>query len=208
MKKVILSAMLFAFSWQVHAQTYETFEFRRHELKGDAAYLINGTAKVEYEYWLNNFSTIGAVGLYNFYSFSSNEPDYKTQILGTYRLFFGKQPMKGFFFEYNLGVTSGKYYEYNYSPGSQSRYKPYTAFGMGLAIGWKFHILPNDVVLDLFFGLGRLFNEKRSLPESYPRVGVLLGKRFGTPERRVPFSDPGTPTTTTSSKNTIEVPSL
>jgi hypothetical protein len=202
MKKVVLLALLLALSWQVHAQNLENIDFtKRHELKLDAAYLIGGSLKMEYEYWLGEFSTVGAVGFYNF---SSEEPDYRAQILATFRLFFSNNQRKGFFFEYNLGVTSGKHYEYGYP--YESKHKSYAALGMGLAIGWKFHIPQNNVTLDLFGGVGRLFDEKENStrPNFYPRVGVLLGKRFG--------GNPGTPRTDRvprkNSNEIIAVPSL
>ena len=112
------------------------------------------------------------VVLYNF-----NSPDelyYRTQVLGTYRLFFGKIPMSGFFLEGNFGLISGRY-----DPADSwwpREYKPYTAFGMGLALGWKFHIPKSSIVLDLFAGAGRLIGDDN--PGGYPRMGICVGKRF------------------------------
>jgi hypothetical protein len=174
MKKITLVALLFALNWQANAQISETPDLKKNELKIDVAYILDATIKAEYEHFLNDWSSLGAVA---FQKFSSKDAynEYKTQLLGLYRLYFGKQPMSGFFLEGSFGLTAGNWYNYDYSNWSE-RHEKYIAFGVGVALGWKFHIPKSNVVLDLFGGAGRLFGNDH--PGGYPRAGICVGKRF------------------------------
>jgi hypothetical protein len=174
MKKLTLIALLFALNWQANAQISEAPDFKRNELKLDVAHLLNATIKIEYEHFLNDWSSLGVVALQNFSS-KDNEDYIQTQLLGLYRLYFGKNPMSGFFLEGSFGLTSGNWYNYNYLGGG-GKYEKYTTFGMGIALGWKWHIPKSNVVLDLFGGAGRLFGDNN--PGFAPRVGICVGKRF------------------------------
>ena len=199
MRKNTLIALLLVLTWQVNAQELsptvvfsgtearkaERFEpsefgikkrpeFERHEIKLDVAYLITGTIKVEYEHLFNNWSSAGLVAFHSLPDpreaiFRING-DHRTQVLGFFRLYFGKEPTTGFFAEGNFGITSGDYYE------------KYTAFGTGLAVGRKWHIPESGIVLDLFVGMGRLFRDSRGrrgyYTTNYPRLGFCIGKRF------------------------------
>ncbi|MCL2027753.1 MAG: hypothetical protein FWG79_04605 [Bacteroidales bacterium] len=174
MKKITLIVLL-ALSWQVSARTFETSDFKRNELKIDVAWLIFEPAmKVEYERFLNKSSSFGAVGFLGFSSADDNL--FEQQLLGTYRLYFGKNPMQGFFFEGHLGVTSGVY-QHRLSDGfwSETEDRSYTAFGFGIALGWKWCIPKQGIVFDLFYGGGRLIHNDAGF---YPRFGFCLGKRF------------------------------
>ena len=172
MKKYALIVGLLVLTWQINA---ETNNFKQNEIKLDAAYLLNKTVKVEYEHFLNDWSSVGAAAFYNFGK--TEYQYYKTQLLATYRLYFGKQPVSGFFLEVNSGVASGRHNDYGIDIGEKSPLRiPYTSFGYGFALGYK-HYIPNpSVTLDLFFGLGRLFGEDSI--GSYFRMGITVGKRF------------------------------
>ena len=176
MKKITLIALLLALSWQTHAQKTENPDAKRHELKLDVAYVLAKVAKIEYEYWLNDWSSIGVVGFYNFGSgfLNGGEPIWRIKVLGTYRLFFGKNPMQGFFLEGNTGIISGSTVD-NWLGGKPEKY---TAFGVGLAIGWKWYIPQSGITLDLTYGFGRLFNDNEDVVPIYLRMGVTVGKRF------------------------------
>lgn len=184
MNKIVFAALLLAIGWQVQAQTSETALLKRNELKVDVSALLGATLKVEYEYLLNDWSSAGAVALYSFdSSYDEFSFGYDTQVLGTYRLFFGKKPTSGFFLEANCGITSGMhdYYDYDdyYSNGyyyNGNYYEKRTAwFGVGIALGWKYHIPQPNIVLDIFFGAGRLFGDEI---DAYLRTGICIGKRF------------------------------
>jgi len=174
-KKITLLALLLILSWQTNVWASEIKEpetFKRHEIKLDVAYLLYGGAKVEYEFLLTPWSSIGAVGLIDL---NSGYRYYKTQALGLYRLYFGKKPNTGLFIEGNIGVTTGSYDDYYWA---WDRKENYTAFSVGIALGWKFYIPhpQSSVVLDIFVGAGRLFPE--DYYKIYPRVGICIGMRF------------------------------
>ena len=180
MKKLPQIVLLLAFGWQVSAQTPEISLQKRNELKLDVAYLIGGAIKAEYEYLLNDYSSIGLSALYNFDT-KKNDYDYrtfKTQVLGIYRLYFGKEPVTGFFLECNFGLIHGEYRTYHHWNSST---KDYAAFGVGIALGRKWYIPKSGIVLDIFAGIGRKFGAKESDDQDgwgYPRVGICIGKRF------------------------------
>jgi len=184
MKKITLIALLFALNWQANAQNSDISLLKRNELKLDVAYLIGGALKVEYEYLLTDYSSLGISTLYNFDT-RKNEWEhrvFKAQILGTYRLYFGKEPVAGFFLEGNMGLIHGEYRSYHRpSPSDPRSLENYAAFGIGIALGWKLHIPKSGIVLDIFGGVGRKFGAKESDEQDgwgYPRVGICVGKRF------------------------------
>ena len=172
MKKITLIVLSLSLTWQINAQTSENFLQKRNELKLDVAYFFVPALKIEYEFLLNNWSSIG---LYAFHNFRS-APIFKNQILGNYRVYLGLLPDKGgFFIEGNLGLFHG----YN----SWDLFEPYpknhTAFGIGFALGWKWYIRKSDIVFEIFAGTGGLFsNNDRSNGRGYPRLGICVGKRF------------------------------
>jgi hypothetical protein len=179
MKKITSIALLFALNWQICAQNAETSNLKRNELKLDISHLLVPAIKIEYEYFLNEMSSLGVAGLHNFGTFAWGGLGYTTQLFGTYRLYVTNLPMYGFFLEGHLGLVSGKYDERVIWP-TQPKEISYSAFGMGIALGWKFYIPKSGITLDLFSGLGRMFGENipHLLEGLYPRAGICIGKRF------------------------------
>jgi len=173
MKKITLIAVLFALTWQASAENLE----RRNELKLCPAHLLAGTLRIDYERLLNDFSSVGLTGFYSFPDLSSRSNSHRLegQLLGFYRLYFGRQPVSGFFLEGNMGLNIRRYYLW--SPQGSRRREHYTAFGVGLAVGWKWYITHPGIVLDIFAGGGRVFNDDRRMG-GFPRVGVTVGRRF------------------------------
>jgi len=175
MKKIALIVLLFAFYWQANGQREEVSLQNRHEVKLDPAHLIGSVIRIDYEYLLNDWSSAGLSVHYNFSSSDRpvDEPIFRVMVLGFYRLYFGRQPVSGFFLEGNLGIISGaddRVWPMPYRPEN------YTAFGAGIALGWKWYIPRSGIVLDIFAGGGRLFNNDRV--GGFPRVGIAVGKRF------------------------------
>jgi hypothetical protein len=173
MKKVMSFALFLVICLSVHAQPSEVVILKKHELKLDVAYILLATAKLEYEYLPNDWSSLGVVAFVNFPAgiFNDNEPLFKTQLLGFYRLYFGYKPSAGIFLEGNAGMTSG--YWSNYMKTENGKYLAPSA---GIALGWKYASRSN-FVMDIFLGLGNIFGEY-SGPGMYPRLGICLGKRF------------------------------
>jgi len=177
MKKITIIAVLLALTWQANAQQ-ERSEVpleNRHEIKLDPAHLIAGTLRIDYEYLLNDWSSVGLGVFYNFSRTNDYGTYYRTKFLGFYRLYFGRRPSSGFFLEGNLGVVSGFYSDWWSSYPSNRG--DFTAFGTGIALGWKWYIPRAGIVLDVFGGGGRLFGGD-DRPNMYPRFGISVGKRF------------------------------
>ena len=174
MKKITLFALLFALTWQTNAQTSEISLQKRNELKLDVAYLLLSTVKVEYEYLLSDWSSMGLVASHNFSSgiIAKTFNPWRTHVLGFYRLYFGSSPTSNFFLEGGLGITSGE----TSSLFGLITPEKYTAFGANIAIGWKWHIEKVGISVDFIYGIGRLFHNEH--PRIYPRAGICVGKRF------------------------------
>ena len=175
--KNTLTVLLIALTWQIKAQDIDDISnLQRNELKLDVAYLLGAAIKVEYEYFLNEWSSIGLAGFFNFGN--PNEIMFRTQLLATYRLYFGRQPLTGFFIEGNFGITSGRFNEERIiTIGLNPTFdNPYTALGLGVGLGWKFCTQKSGVTLDLLSGFGRMFSENSF--DFYPRLGICVGKRF------------------------------
>jgi len=176
MKKITFIAVLFALSWQANAQNLE----RRNELKICPAHLIGGSLRIDYERLINDWSSFGATGLYSFSNTFSNttfDSRIRGQFLGFYRLYFGRrEPVSGFFLEGNMGVTTGSHYPWR--GGWYPERVNYTAFGIGLALGWKWYIPRPGIVLDVFVGGGRLFTDDSRITSGFPRMGITVGRRF------------------------------
>ena len=170
MKKSTLSALLLVICWQIFAQNQEIFLKKRNELKVDVAYFFVLTLKIEYEFLLNNWSSVGLSAFHNFRS----DPIFKNQIFGNYRLYPGLANY-GFFIEGNLGLLHGYNSWTLLGPVSEI----HTAFGIGFALGWKWHFSESGTVFDIFLGTGRLFsNDENANGRGYPRLGICIGKRF------------------------------
>ena len=186
MKKITLIVLLFAFSLQTHAQNFEDQDFKRNELRL-GLHVLYSMVRVEYEYFLNDWSSAGVSAALNagVFPLSGTEPLVRAQTLGLYRLYFGKQPATGFFVEGNLGITSGNTFVIF---GSSEKY---TIFGIGVAIGWKLHNPRSGVTANFLCGMGRSLASNLSREVGYLRMGIFVGKRFGNETRK-----------------TIEVPSL
>ncbi|MCL2417346.1 MAG: autotransporter outer membrane beta-barrel domain-containing protein [Bacteroidales bacterium] len=172
MKKILVIVSLFALNWQASAQSLE----RRNELKICLAHLLAGSLKVGYERLLNDFSSVGASGFYSFSNLNhhrSSSRGLEGQLLGFYRLYFGQQPISGFFLEGNLGLNWIRHYTWS---AGVSRRSYDAAFGVGIALGWKWYIPRTGIVLDVFAGGGRLFGSDHQ--NAFPRAGISIGRRF------------------------------
>ncbi|MGB5189572.1 hypothetical protein [Robiginitalea sp.] len=134
-----------------------------NELKLNAAYLLGGFAEITYERILGEDSALGvSVGFA-----LDNSIDYRFGTIPYYRLYFGNKRASGFFVEGNAAFFSERTFESETEFGG----------GLGLAIGSKF-ITKNNWIAEVFFGLGRNFANGDFQSDVYPRLGILIGKRF------------------------------
>lgn len=154
----------------------ETQEINKHELRLNAFYLLLGAFEVNYEYLLNDSSGIGISGMYRY---DDDFWEYKSNITGSYRHYFGKKYAAGFYGEaFAMYNTIEDYYDIYYSDFSYG-YREETShnFGVGFAFGAKL-ISKNNLLLD--FGAGIARNIFSSDDENWivPRFNISFGYRF------------------------------
>jgi hypothetical protein len=161
----------------------------KNEIKLDPFYLVFGAAlNVSYEGIINDESAFGV----NLILSSGSEINEKFSLSPYYRLYFGRKPAAGFFFEgfakyhtfdadkkveipYNGNI--GYYYGYNIVKESKSD------FAVGFGIGGKW-ITRNGIIFELSSGIGRnLLNDysTTSYNTNYKitgKGGLSIGYRF------------------------------
>jgi hypothetical protein len=179
MKNIILTSAILLLTVLCFAQ--------KNELKFNIPYAIYGMPEITYERLVEDNMGVGiaaAIGIDKPYDWESYSgiPE-RAVICSYYRLYFSeKKKGAGFFVEGNMGLARQKEtdYELIYDPATQT-YNPRsitlntTGFGFGAAVGFKL-ITKNNIFGDFYGGWGRLFGN--NVYNSYPRLGVCLGKRF------------------------------
>ena len=181
-KRVILVFVLLVFSWSGYAQEVNTFE-NRNELKFNFGYLLLA-CELTYERILTEEQSVGASISYS--SIESNYilPDF-IEFLFTpyYRVYFGKKIASGLFIEANAAFLSERVSGTIFNEDTQDiksiKERQY-AFGLGVSAGYK-HITKREKVLEIYLGGGRSlinFNNNIDNVDLYPRIGLILGKRF------------------------------
>lgn len=143
---------------------------KRSELKINGLYLLLGGLELDYEYILNEESSLGVSATY----FFDDDVEFNWGITPHYRLFFGNQPALGFFVEGQVSVFGRESYDYT---SSVFRTENVTSIGGGIAVGGKFKS-KRDVVVEVYAGLGRVIGNDVFDIEAYPRLGINIGKRF------------------------------
>jgi hypothetical protein len=132
------------------------------------------TVTVSYEHYIDNQTSLGVSGLFNFEDDSSDfRYNEDVAITPFVRHYFSTESLWNFFGElflaYNTGdqntVVNGFPVSDNYSDGA-----------LGLAIGYKY-VSPGGFTVDIHGGLGRNLFSKES-PRVVPRVGVNIGYQF------------------------------
>jgi len=145
---------------------------KRTEVKVNGLYLILGGLELDYEYILNEESSIGV----SVTAFFDDDVEYNWGITPHYRLFFGNQPALGFFVEGHASIFEYNDYLISFNGSGSTITNDNKIFaGLGLSVGGKFKT-KRDVVVEVVAGLGRTFSDD-SLG-GYPRFGINIGKRF------------------------------
>jgi len=147
---------------------------KRTEVKINGLYLILGGFELDYEYILNEESSIG----FSATVFFDDDVIYNWGFTPHYRLFFGKQPALGFFVEGHASVFNADNYYIDFGPNGTfgSGTSRTTSAGIGISIGGKFKT-SRDVVVEVVGGFGRVFSDE-FIDGAYPRWGINIGKRF------------------------------
>jgi len=150
----------------------------KNEININVLYTVFKAIELNYERFLDEDISIGLAG--NYWFGESSQWDYSAIAYG--RIYpFSDKPNNALFVELNAAVFNSYeegYYQpvglhgaYTYVPEEKT-----TAFGMGFAIGAKFYS-KKGYTFNFYGGLIRNFVEDQ-YPESIPRVGINVGKRF------------------------------
>jgi hypothetical protein len=184
MKKILIACLIFSCINMYSQQKEEPIEFNKNEIKLNMLYFLLGAVEVSYERNLNEYSSVGTSVLIN--TNDSEFWDLNYAITPYYRLFFGKKPAQGFFFEGFGMLNSYKEYEYWSYYNPETDYYFYeesssnaTAFALGVAVGGKF-TLHEKFVTEISGGIGRNFLNKSDYRDLtiVPRFSINVGYRF------------------------------
>ena len=192
MKKLLLlftfSTFIVGYSQEnVQVDATETPSFKRNEARLNAAALIAGVFELSYERVLNEESGAG-ISLYFAGATADLEGNYVPfSITPYYRIYFGKKPAAGFFFEgfgmYNVTNTyydKYTYFDFGYSYATRVEGGKVSDFALGFGLGGKW-MTRKGVVFELSAGIGRnLFNEKNNTigTKIVGRGALSVGYRF------------------------------
>lgn len=149
--------------------------FSQQELKLDIAdALALKTLEISYEFYVNEKSSLGVAGLFNFEGRSSDfRYNEDRMITPFFRHYFSANGDWNFFGELFFGINTGEIEEDN--NGVQT-FTDYTDGALGIGIGTKY-VSEGGLIIDAHAGLGRnLFGSDS--PILVPRVGIGIGYRF------------------------------
>lgn len=160
MKKLLLTALLFS-CISVYAQ--EESPYLLNEIKISPSLFLQGMESISYERIVGEDGTVGIELLYDFTK--EHTPQYKSNILAYYRLFFSnRENTTGLFVEWSVN-------RFNVMENSELS-KGYA--GLGIALGGKF-VNKNKWVVDIFLGYSRTIDVNYY---AKPRMGLSVGRRF------------------------------
>jgi len=128
--------------------------------------LVMKTFEVNYEYYLNEQSSVGLSALFNFNE-ESSDLRYNEENMFTpyFRHYFTSNRMWNYFGEVFLGINSGERKDEEYTDGA-----------LGVCVGAKY-ISNGGLVVSALAGLGRNMFQESSY-EIVPRAGLSVGYRF------------------------------
>jgi hypothetical protein len=184
MKRIITSCLFLSFMSSFSQQNDEPVEFNKNEIKLNMFYFLLGAVEVSYERNLNEYSSLGMSVLMS--TDTDEFWDLNYAITPYYRLFFGRKPAQGFFFEGFGMLNSYKEYEFwsYYNPENGDYFydestSNVTAFALGVAVGGKF-TLHEKFVVELSGGIGRNFlnGSDNRYVTIVPRLSINVGYRF------------------------------
>lgn len=172
MKKLIILFVLFFLSTPMFSQDESDVSLRNSELKLNALFLVIGALELEYEYILNEESTVGV----SVFLPIDEDIDINYYISPYYRWYFGKKRAGGFFVE-GFGMLNSVENE-NYM-FDDITFETKTDFAIGVGLGAKF-ITKRNFVAEIYGGIGRnLFNtDGDSDFEIIGKGGIKIGLRL------------------------------
>ncbi len=167
----------------LNAQENQTPDFKKHEVKLNALYLILGAFEGTYEYAINEESSFGTSLTFTVDS-QSADLNKAFALSPYYRFYFGKKPVSGFYME-GFGmyesVNRDNYYYDSDGVGSNVEEKV-KAFSLGIGLGGKWYTKRN-VMFEIGGGIGRNLSISSNIPDTdYSRItgkiAIGVGYRF------------------------------
>jgi hypothetical protein len=167
MRYLVFSSLSF-FCLLVNSQQEPAPPTGQNELKVNIVYTLLGFPELTYERILGPDTAIGiSLGFA-----LEDDLSYRVAGLPYYRFYFGKQSSSGFFLELNSFFGSVRMDSFVGFGGDAAQF----TFGLGAATGIKF-LSRKALVGEVTLGLGRFIGGDNS-DWGYPRIGLVLGKRF------------------------------
>ena len=167
MKRLILALVVLSTSGLAHAQ-----KTPRNEIKLNGLYTLAGIEEVAYERLLTKETSVGiSVALC-----IESDVQWKWGITPYYRWFFSEKPGEGVFIETHSSVFEAEFDDC-WNEDCQTTVKEIGS-GCGFALGYKM-TSSRGWIGELYAGAGRNFLADRAEPV-YPRLGFIVGRRFGS----------------------------
>jgi len=162
----------------IENQEIDSQDFGKNEININVLYTVFKAVEVNYERFFDEDLSAGLAASYWFGE--STDWSYTTMAYGRFYPFSDKAN-NALFIELNAGVYDSFEESYYINPDP---FTPPTfvegentvSFGMGFALGAKFYS-KKGYTFNFYGGLNRNFVEDQ-YPESVPRVGINVGKRF------------------------------
>ncbi len=144
------------------------------EFKANMLYTVLGLPELGFEFVAGEHSGLG----FGIAAPIDSEIEVRFALTPYYRYYFGKETAQGFFMELNMQFASIRETPFNwFGPPSDEPEKTETAFGGGVAAGFKF-LAGNGILGELYLGVGRYLGDVSGSYEGYPRIGIAIGRRL------------------------------
>ncbi len=146
----------------------------QNEIKVNALYLVAGAVEITYERYLNDESSFGISAMVPYI----DDSDVNYYISPYYRIYFGKNPVSGFYLEGFGMLNSVKedfYIISGFDPMNDN--KNVTDFALGIGLGGKW-VTKGNFIGEIGVGFGRNLFENNRDYEFVGKIGITVGYRF------------------------------
>ena len=163
---------LFFCSINLHAQE----DSLRNELKINVLNMTFGMPEITYERAFNENKAFGISALIGL----DRHTELKYALMPYYRVYFKDRYSNAIFIEASTGILSVNKSRYNYNNAGNliSIDDHFTTVGVGVSAGYKFFTKNKKLFGEAYIGLGRLLIENKLFSNEYPRIGVILGRKY------------------------------
>ena len=148
----------------------------KNELKINVLNMEFGMPEITYERVFNDNKGFGISMLIGLDRYT----ELKYAIMPYYRVYFKDRYSNSIFIDVSTGILSVNKSKYNYNDAGNliSIDDHFTTIGIGVSAGYKFFTQHKKLFGEAYIGLGRLLKENRLFSNEYPRIGVVLGRKY------------------------------